>query len=69
MAALLIFWDPKVTISWCFPDAWRLWGFGICDAILIFWDLLLYPLTKSGILRIQAGHAAAAATEIFFAAR
>ena len=29
---------------------------------------LLYPQTKSGILRIQGGHAAAAA-EIFFAAR
>ena len=37
MATLLIFWDPKikVTISWCFSDACRLWGCGICDAI--FW--------------------------------
>ena len=35
MATLLIFWDPKITISWYFSDACRLWVCGICDAIFI----------------------------------
>ena len=35
LATLLIFWDPKVTISWCFSDACRLWGCSICKTIFV----------------------------------
>ena len=37
MATLLIFWDPKITISWCFSDAA---GYEVVASAMLFFPLI-----------------------------